>query len=309
MMNSENQGKVTYNELEPQEDFTGDVHPIFSKKTKFAVRDELSSRPYRLAAIVLGVLSAVFLLLVIGLSVHINRVSDKHDILSLNSSIISSQLAQLQSDHRSLTESKNALQNQHDEDVKMIKSLQTNLGRETRLKNELNSQKQKLEEDKRKIQSQISNLEGNCGKCLPNWVLMNSTCFYFAVSSTTPRKGWNGGRDECKKKGADLVIIDSKEKQEFIVDSLKALRYNLHFSYYNGFWIGLKDDHTEGIWKWLNDTTLTQGYWMDGEPNDDIGIEDCAAVYPTNNPMKAWNDAPCSHPLKWICEKEIDKTL
>ncbi|MCJ8750524.1 hypothetical protein PDJAM_G00271740, partial [Pangasius djambal] len=69
-------------------------------ETKFAVRDELSSRPYRLAAIVLGVLSAVFLFVVIGLSVHINRVSDKHDILSLNSSIISSQLAQLQSDHR-----------------------------------------------------------------------------------------------------------------------------------------------------------------------------------------------------------------
>lgn len=48
---------------------------------------------------------------------------------------------------------------------------------------------------------------------------------------------------------------------------------------------------------------------MEGEPNDDMGIEDCAAVYPTSDPMKAWNDVPCSHPLKWICEKEIDKTL
>lgn len=68
--------------------------------------------------------------------------------------------------------------------------------------------------------------EEHCGKCLPNWVLMNSTCFYFAVSSTTPRRGWNAGRDECKKKGADLVIIDSKEKQ---------VRYKPSPSYYMVF--------------------------------------------------------------------------
>ncbi|KAK3563777.1 hypothetical protein QTP86_034498, partial [Hemibagrus guttatus] len=299
---------------------------------RFTVIDVLGSRSYRLASIVLGVLCAVFLLVVIGLSVHINRVNNKHDILSYNSSVISSQLAQLQSDHRSLTESRNELKNQHIEDVKKITSLQGDLSKETRLKNELRSQKQKLEDDKTKLQSQISNLEGNCGKCLPNWVLMNSTCFYFAVSSTSPRRGWDGSRDDCKKKGADLVVIDSKEKQEFIIGTLKALRYNLPFSYKNGFWIGLKDDHTEGIWKWLNETTLTEGYlinlwlsinkvsiimmsacfysyWMDGEPNDDKSIEDCAAVYPSDNPMKAWNDVPCSHPLKWICEKEIDETL
>ncbi|KAK2843592.1 hypothetical protein Q7C36_011807 [Tachysurus vachellii] len=309
MINSENHGKDTYSELEDQGDLTGDDNPLYSNMSRFTVRDELSSRSYRLPAMLLGALCAVFLFVVIGLSVHINRVNDKHGILSLNSSIISSQLTQLQADHRSLTESKNALKNKHDEDVRKITTMQINLNRETRLKNDLNSQKQKLEEDKKKLQSQILNLEGNCGKCLPNWVLMNSTCFYFAVSSTTPRKGWDGGRDDCKKKGADLVVIDSKEKQEFIVESLKALRYNLPFNYYNGFWIGLKDDHTEGIWKWLNGTTLKEGYWMDGEPNDDRSIEDCAAVYPTNKPMKAWNDAPCSHPLKWICEKELDKTL
>ncbi|KAF4084260.1 hypothetical protein AMELA_G00126510 [Ameiurus melas] len=300
-----NHGKGAYNELEIQDD----VHPVPSSMTRFTVRDDMSSRSYRLAATILGVLSVVFLFAVIGLSVHINRLSGKHGILSLNSSIISSQLARLESDHKSLTESKNTLQNKHDEDVKLMKSLQINLSRETRLKNELNSQKQKLEEDKQKLQSQISNLEGHCGKCLPNWVLMNTTCFYFAVSSTTPRRGWNAGRDDCKKKGADLVVIDTKEKQEFIVMTLKALRYNLPFSYSNGFWIGLTDDHTEGHWKWLNETTLTEGYWMDGEPNDEMSIEDCAAVYPTNNPMMAWNDAPCSHPQKWICEKEIDKTL
>ncbi|KAG7328484.1 hypothetical protein KOW79_008428 [Hemibagrus wyckioides] len=297
----------TYKRLEIQDN--GDDHPLNSITPRFTVIDKLGSKSYRLAAIGLGVLSAVFLLVVIGLSVHINRVNNKHDILSLNSSVISSQLAQLQSEYKSLNESRNELKIQHTEDVKKITSLQVNLSSETRLKNELRSQKQKLEDDKTKLQSQMSHLEDNCGKCLPNWVLINSTCFYFAVSSTIPRRGWDGGRDDCKQNGADLVVIDSKEKQELIVGTLKALRYKLPFSYKHGFWIGLKDDHTEGIWKWLNETTLTEGYWMDGEPNDDKSIEDCAAVYPSDNPLKAWNDVPCSHPLKWICEKQIDETL
>ncbi|KAK2843593.1 hypothetical protein Q7C36_011808 [Tachysurus vachellii] len=297
MMNTEDQENEMYNGSEFQDNV--DVHPLYVKISRFTVRNELSSRSYRLPAMLLGALCAVFLFVVIGLGFRINRVNDKHGILSLNSSIISSQLAQLQSDHRNLTESNNALQKKHDEDVKKITSLEINL-------NDLKSQKQKLEEDKRKLQSQISNLEDNCGRCLPNWVLMNSTCFYFAVSVRTG-KTWDASRDDCKQKGADLVVIDSKEKQEFISERLH--QYQIRFSYRNGFWIGLKDDHTEGIWKWLNETTLTEGYWMDGEPNDDKALEDCAVVYSTTNPMKTWNDLPCSLPQKWICEMEIDKTL
>lgn len=49
-------------------------------------------------------------------------------------------------------------------------------------------------------------------------------------------------------------------------------------------------------------------YWNHGEPNDQYSVEDCAAVYPFNNPLKSWNDAPCSHPLKWICEKPMESS-
>lgn len=43
-------------------------------------------------------------------------------------------------------------------------------------------------------------------------------------------------------------------------------------------------------------------YWNDGEPND-LGDEDCAALYAIENFFKAWNDAKCAFPMKWICEK------
>ncbi|XP_036448857.1 C-type lectin domain family 4 member E-like [Colossoma macropomum] len=305
---STNKVRETYNDYETNDDFTADEHPLYSNVSRFMVRDGPRSRPYQLATISLGILSAVLLAIMIGLSVRINRVSDDHNSLSLNTSRINSELAQLKSDHKSLIESKKALQDKHDEDTKQIKSLQTNLATETRLKNELQSQNRDLREEKRKLKSQLTNLEENCGQCLPHWLLMNNTCYFFAVSEAIPRKGWAAGRQECTKKGADLLVINSKEEQEFISDTLRAMKYNLQFNYRNGFWMGLKDDHTEGVWKWLHGTNMTEGNWMDGEPNDEYGIEDCAAVYPTNNPMKSWNDVPCAHPLKWICEKEITKT-
>lgn len=50
---------------------TVDLINLFSYSvTRFTVSDELSSRPYRLVAIVLGVVSAAFLFAVIGLSVR-----------------------------------------------------------------------------------------------------------------------------------------------------------------------------------------------------------------------------------------------
>ncbi|XP_066504515.1 CD209 antigen-like protein D [Hoplias malabaricus] len=299
--------KVTgsYNELDNHHEFSVDDHPLYSHARSFTVRNGPSSRTYKLAAISLGLLSVIFLVIIIGLSVHINRVSDSHYNLSLNSSRTSSQIAQLRSDLKNLNDTTKALQNKQNEDTNLIRSLQALLRTETRLKSEQQSQNRNLQEDKQKLKSQLLHLEDNCGQCPPNWVLMNKTCYFFSVSEAIPRKGWAAGRQECTKKEADLLVINSKEEQVFIFDTLKALRYNLPFSYRNGFWMGLKDDHTEGSWTWLNGTIMTEGYWMDGEPNDDLGYEDCAAVYPTNNPLKSWNDVPCSHPLKWICEKEI----
>lgn len=69
-----------------------------------------------------------------------------------------------------------------------------------------------------------------------------------------------------------------------------------------GFWIGLRDVHEEGTWRWLDGTRLVEGYWKDGEPND-VNSEDCATVYPKENFFKAWNDNSCEVKHKWICEK------
>uniref|UniRef100_A0A4W5LAZ3 C-type lectin domain-containing protein n=1 Tax=Hucho hucho TaxID=62062 RepID=A0A4W5LAZ3_9TELE len=54
-------------------------------------------------------------------------------------------------------------------------------------------------------------------------------------------------------------------------------------------WIGLSDLETEGIWKWVDGTPLTTGYW-DGQPNN-LGDQDCVEFNShRSTPLSVWND-------------------
>ncbi|XP_076125930.1 CD209 antigen-like protein C [Alosa pseudoharengus] len=142
-----------------------------------------------------------------------------------------------------------------------------------------------------------------CKSCPPDWKALNHSCFYFSPPGGNMREGWDGSRADCVQRGADLAIVDTLEKQTFISKILNGRHKTFNIWY--GYWIGLRDKVNEQTWTWINGSLLTEGYWRDGEPNDyNLFAEDCAATYPTDDTLKSWNDAPCSHPLGWICEKE-----
>ncbi|XP_058240764.1 CD209 antigen-like protein C [Hemibagrus wyckioides] len=122
------------------------------------------------------------------------------------------------------------------------------------------------------------------------WRYFNSRIYYI---STEP-KDWTESRQDCIERGADLVIINNKEEQEFITKQLGN----------SWAWIGLSDRETEGIWKWVDGTQMTTEYWNKGEPNN-VGAEDCAEI--SGKPeKKGWNDYSCFNKKIWICEKSID---
>ncbi|KAL6466968.1 hypothetical protein MHYP_G00247720 [Metynnis hypsauchen] len=125
------------------------------------------------------------------------------------------------------------------------------------------------------------------------WRYFSSSLYYIS----TEQKTWSSSRQDCRERGADLVIINSREEQEF-VDSLSCCKDAAVF-------IGLSDRETEGVWKWVDDSVLTTGYWANGQPNNGIWIssQDCAVTGPQLG--KRWNDKPCKDSFYWICEKNV----
>ncbi|XP_059394590.1 C-type lectin domain family 10 member A-like [Carassius carassius] len=112
--------------------------------------------------------------------------------------------------------------------------------------------------------------------------------FYFVSSET---KSWAESRRYCRERGADLIIINNREEQEFIQKIAGG----------DGVWIGLTDSDVEDSWKWVDGSTLTSGFWDPREPNGHRG-ENCALTY-----SPGWADYPCSELFQWICEKSILK--
>ncbi|XP_058626546.1 C-type lectin domain family 17, member A-like [Onychostoma macrolepis] len=119
------------------------------------------------------------------------------------------------------------------------------------------------------------------------WIYYQSSIYF--ISSKI--KSWDESRRYCTEKGADLIIINSREEQDFV----KKISADAKV------WIGLTDSDVEGIWKWVDGSTLTSGFWWPREPNGHIK-EDCAL-----NDSSGWADYPCSYAFKWICEKSLVK--
>uniref|UniRef100_A0A671P643 C-type lectin domain-containing protein n=1 Tax=Sinocyclocheilus anshuiensis TaxID=1608454 RepID=A0A671P643_9TELE len=101
------------------------------------------------------------------------------------------------------------------------------------------------------------------------------------------RKSWTESRKFCTEKGADLIIINSREEQDFVRKIFGQEKV----------WICLTDSNVEGIWKWVDGSRLTSEFWASGEPNGHRK-ENCVMSY-----ASGWADVLCNYEFRWICEK------
>nr|XP_055037242.1 C-type lectin domain family 4 member C-like [Misgurnus anguillicaudatus] len=131
---------------------------------------------------------------------------------------------------------------------------------------------------------------------LGKWVL-NKDRFYVFHDEI---RNWTDSRDHCQALQGDLVTIKSKEEQDFLAQQIVKLNAPaLH-------WIGLTDSHTEGVWLWVDNTSLNDNFsWWTFPPDNHAGGdpsgEDCAVVNGLSNEKK-WGDISCLSKQRSICE-------
>ncbi|XP_056322518.1 CD209 antigen-like protein E [Danio aesculapii] len=171
----------------------------------------------------------------------------------------------------------------HTDEIDNLKTRKKDLERNVEMLIESNKA---LKEENPKIQEKVEELWKQIGK-MDGW-RCNQSSLYFISSE---KKNWTESRRDCKERGADLIIIESKEEQEFVEREIGVS---------DSVWIGLTDSEVEGTWTWVNGTSLSPGFWGAGEPSGtSTNDEDCAV-----NLSLGFGDYPCKNPFKWICERQ-----
>ncbi|XP_075441361.1 collectin-12 isoform X2 [Ascaphus truei] len=130
--------------------------------------------------------------------------------------------------------------------------------------------------------------------CPVEWKNFTDKCYYFS----TGKDIFEDAKHLCEEKSAVLVILESKEEQQFIKKQTNGK---------GNFWIGLTDAEDENMWKWLDGTMPNYTNWKAGQPDNwshDLGPgEDCAGLINSG----LWNDFHCEDANNFICEKAMDK--
>uniref|UniRef100_A0A8C1KK86 C-type lectin domain-containing protein n=1 Tax=Cyprinus carpio TaxID=7962 RepID=A0A8C1KK86_CYPCA len=235
------------------------------------------NRNSRAAAVCLVLLCVLLLTAVIVLCVHIHTKNTNY----------TKETQQLLTKITNLTEDRDLLRTKitnltEERDQLLTKNINLKNERDGLLSKNINLAKQRdqINQEKSELLKSLCEMD--------EWIYQSS--FYFISSKW---KSWTESRRCCTERGADLITINNREKQEFIQKISGGA----------GVWIGLTDSDEEGRWKWVDGSTLTSGFsfWWSGEPNGPTG-ENCVVSYPSG-----WYNCPCNEAFKWICEKQIFK--
>uniref|UniRef100_A0A8C5S9D0 C-type lectin domain-containing protein n=1 Tax=Laticauda laticaudata TaxID=8630 RepID=A0A8C5S9D0_LATLA len=168
---------------------------------------------------------------------------------------------------------------------------------ETSVITKLKSLEQRFDEKRKislqKIEEQLLRIERKLNRKLQNcrdtsWQRFQTNVYYFSDTE----ENWDMARKTCADHDSHLVIINSKQEQDFVIQTLK-----------NSIWLGLSDTEKEGTWHWVDGSPLKERSWRKGEPNNGGNNgEDCAVLYKEGK----WNDIHCDKRVKFVCEKEED---
>ncbi|XP_076874374.1 uncharacterized protein LOC143524166 [Brachyhypopomus gauderio] len=196
------------------------------------------SRCSRLTAVCLVLLCVLLLTVIIVMWV---KFTAERDQLQTSYNNLTIERDQLQTSNNNLTIERDQLQTSNNNLTIERDQLQTR-------NYNLTIERESVQRDRDRIQLRLSEIDKATEQ---GWMCFNSSFYYIS----TEVKNWNESRQDCRERGADLVIINSREEQNFV--SMMSGDKQV--------WIGLTNTNQD--WKWVDGTALMTDYWRTGEPN------------------------------------------
>ncbi|XP_068592948.1 uncharacterized protein [Cebidichthys violaceus] len=221
----------------------------------------VQSTPLRVAAFCLGLLCLLLITGIILLSIRCNSVTLEKDQLSRSYSRLQGEVSDISFNHSELQSSYQTLSENHSQ----------------------------LQDNVKTLQGQIENKW-----CPGGWRRFGCSCYF----KSNEKKTWLGSRADCQQNGADLVVINSKEEQNFV------LELNMD----EESWIGLRASNNiwnetrwrwQRQWEWVDRSPQTDTFWATGLPNYDSGNEAATCC----NQQGQWRESYAYDSKSWICEK------
>ncbi|XP_061530819.1 oxidized low-density lipoprotein receptor 1 isoform X2 [Phycodurus eques] len=139
-----------------------------------------------------------------------------------------------------------------------------------------------------------------CKPCMDDWLLFGSKCYLFVHSPYySGWMDWQDSVDDCRRKNAHLLLIESQEEQEFITNHTRYYQDDKH-----GYWIGLNKTELSENWKWNDGRNLTLAFWRD----ETYYIRNRCALMSkslTSTSLDNWRRVYCDMKNRFICETNV----
>jgi hypothetical protein len=145
-------------------------------------------------------------------------------------------------------------------------------------------------------------IDNDCDALVDEFSTMNAMCNgctlvgldQHAYALCPDPLAWADARTNCQAWGGDLLVLDDDIEHAAVMAFDEPTPTGV-----GGWFFGLTDQTTEGLFVWPDGSAPTFTAWNDGEPNDAALNEDCAEM---NLATGGWNDVPCSDGRAYVCE-------
>lgn len=141
-----------------------------------------------------------------------------------------------------------------------------------------------------------------CGSpCPTDWTLYRDSCYLFVDDG----KSYLEAEEVCYSlsyfhRQSHLTSVVDHAEASFLANLAQTSITSSAFM----VWIGYDDLNDEGIFKWRDNSTSTlNDNWIDFNPDDYRGDEDCATIFAENDANDGkFNDYNCESTLPFICK-------